>query len=96
MEVAPEEEKQRVKQATKYLKRATLTGKCDQVRCKYRVKVGTPSVQIIKAAKVEKVNLMVTSAHGRGGIKRAILGSVADEVIRKSTRAIIVIRPKSK
>lgn len=96
MEVALEEEKRHVEQATKYLQRKTRIGRCDQARCKYQVKVGVPGEQIIKVAKDEKVDLVVMSEHGRGGIKRAILGSVADEVIRKSTNPVLVIRPKSK
>ena len=96
MEVALEEEKRHFEQATRYLKRKARTGKCNHIRCTYQVKVGTPAEQIIKTAKAEKVDLIVMSEHGRGGIKRAILGSVADEVIRKSTKPVLVVRPRSK
>jgi nucleotide-binding universal stress UspA family protein len=96
MEVALEEEKRHVEQATRYLQRKARTGKCDHVKCKYQVQVGAPGEQIIKTAKAEKVDLIVMSEHGRGGIKRALLGSVADEVIRKSAKPVLVIRPKSK
>jgi len=96
MEVALEEEKQHVDKATRYLRQKARTGNCHQVRCEYRVSVGNPAEQIIQTAKAEKIDLIVLSEHGRGGIKRAILGSVADEVIRKSTKPVLVIRPKSK
>jgi nucleotide-binding universal stress UspA family protein len=96
MEVALKEQKRHVELATRYLQRKSRTGNCDQVKCKYRVTTGNSGEQIIKAAIDEKVDLIVMSAHGRGGIKRAILGSVADEVIRESTKPVLVIRPKSK
>lgn len=96
MEVALEEEKQHVDKARRYLQEKARTGNCRQVRCEYRVSVGTPAEQIIHTAKAEKIDLIVLSEHGWGGIKRALLGSVADEVIRKSTKPVLVIRPKSK
>lgn len=96
MEVALEEEKRHIEQARRYLQRKARTGKYDHVKCEYRVEVGAPGEQIIKTAKAEKVDLIVMSEHGWGGIKRAILGSVADEVIRKSAKPVLIIRPKSR
>ena len=96
MQIALEEEKRHIEKATRYLKRKAKTGKCDHVRCKYQVRAGAPGKQIINTAKDEKVDLIVMSEHGWGGIKRAILGSVADEVIRKSKKPVLIIRPRSK
>ena len=38
-------------------------------------------------------DLVVMSSHGRGGFSRAWLGSVADELVRRSTAPILVVRP---
>jgi nucleotide-binding universal stress UspA family protein len=33
-------------------------------------------------------------SHGRGWFKRAIMGSVADEILRGSSVPVLIIRPK--
>ena len=65
------------------------------MKCTYQVKIGQPANEILKLARVEKADLIVLSTHGRGGIKRAILGSVADEVVRKFTGKVLVVHPYS-
>lgn len=54
--------------------------------------IGAPAEQILKVANQEKADLIVMTTRGRGGIKRALLGSVADEVIRSATAPTLVIR----
>lgn len=44
-------------------------------------------------AQTRHADLIVLSSHGRGGLARAWLGSVADRLIRQSTTPILVIRP---
>lgn len=41
------------------------------------------------------VGLVVMSTHGRGGIKRAVLGSVAEEFVRKVGKPVLLLRPRS-
>jgi nucleotide-binding universal stress UspA family protein len=38
-------------------------------------------------------DIIVMATHGHGGLRRALLGSVADEVIREAAGAVLVIRP---
>lgn len=38
--------------------------------------------------------LVIMTTHGRGGLTRAFLGSVADELIRQSTVPVLLIRPE--
>lgn len=47
---------------------------------------------IVDAAKAWEADLIVLSSHGRGGAERVVLGSVADKVIRGTTRPVLVIR----
>lgn len=54
---------------------------------------GRPAEGIIDAARKLDVDLLVLSSHGRGGLARMVLGSVADKVIRGTTRPVLVIRP---
>jgi nucleotide-binding universal stress UspA family protein len=38
---------------------------------------------------------IVIGSHGRTGIARAVLGSVADEILRNTRRAILLVRPRA-
>lgn len=54
--------------------------------------VGRAAVEIVKAAKEWPANLIVIGSHGRGGIKRAVLGSVAESVMRHAPCPVMVIK----
>lgn len=41
----------------------------------------------------ERVRLIVMASHGRGGLSRALLGSVADRLIRRSATPVLLVRP---
>ncbi len=47
---------------------------------------------ILAASERLDVDLIAVASHGRSGIKRALLGSVAEEVTRRSTRPVLIIR----
>lgn len=46
------------------------------------IRTGSPSEQIVDLATSEHADLVVMGTHGRGGVSRVLLGSVADRVIR--------------
>lgn len=55
---------------------------------------GPPGDAILGAAESESADLIVMATHGRGGLGRAILGSVADHVVRHAKRqAVLLVRP---
>jgi universal stress protein A len=56
--------------------------------------VGTPSDQIVKAAEEWSADLLVIGSHGRGGMQRALLGSVAEAVMRHAPCPLVVVRAK--
>jgi nucleotide-binding universal stress UspA family protein len=58
------------------------------------VSTGPPAKMIVEMAGQEGCDLIAMSTHGRGGLGRAILGSVADELIRASDLPILVIAPE--
>jgi nucleotide-binding universal stress UspA family protein len=49
---------------------------------------------IVDYAKQNEVNLIAIATHGRSGLKRLVLGSVAEFVLRESGLPILLIRPK--
>jgi nucleotide-binding universal stress UspA family protein len=50
---------------------------------------------ICHAAAAHKADLIVMGTHGRGGIKRAVLGSVADFVVRHAGCPVVTLREKT-
>lgn len=54
---------------------------------------GIPDRGICKAAEEMKADLIVTGTHGRTGVKRFFLGSVAEHVVRLSKTNVMVARP---
>ena len=49
---------------------------------------------ILAEAKQRRVNLIAMATHGRGGLRRALLGSVADKILRGSTLPLLLVRPR--
>ncbi len=52
---------------------------------------GNPAGEILKAADRLNVDLIVLGNHGKGKLKYAFLGSVADKVLRKALRPVVVV-----
>jgi Universal stress protein UspA and related nucleotide-binding proteins len=56
------------------------------------VEVGRPASTIAEVAEREDVDHVVLGSHGRSGISRVILGSVAEKVVRTSPVPVTVAR----
>jgi nucleotide-binding universal stress UspA family protein len=54
-----------------------------------------PAEAILLAAADVRASLIVMATHGRTGIRRAVLGSVADAVARESPVPVLLVRPPS-
>lgn len=59
------------------------------------VQIGSPETEIVNAARDWPADLIVIGSHGRGGIKRALLGSVAEGVMRHAACPVLVVRAKA-
>lgn len=53
---------------------------------------GDPLTEILAAATVCGADSIVLGSHGRSGVARALLGSVAEGVMRRSTVPVVVVR----
>lgn len=58
------------------------------------VKTGAPHEVIVRAAAELGADLIVLGTHGRGGINRALLGSVADRVVRLAACPVLTVRER--
>jgi nucleotide-binding universal stress UspA family protein len=54
---------------------------------------GTAPTAILQAARRLGTEAIVLASHGRAGITRSLLASVAEEVLRHSERPVLVVRP---
>ncbi len=54
--------------------------------------VGEPSGEIVDFARESGTNLLVIGTHGRSGLRHAILGSVAERVVRHASCPVLTIR----
>jgi nucleotide-binding universal stress UspA family protein len=53
---------------------------------------GSPGLQICEAAKAG-IDLIVIGSHGRSGVARFLLGSVATQVVRHAPCSVLTVRP---
>ncbi len=58
------------------------------------VTTGVPSERIVSLAMAVDADLIVLGTHGRHGLGRVLLGSVAEEVVRRAPCGVLVIRPR--
>jgi nucleotide-binding universal stress UspA family protein len=53
---------------------------------------GSVATAIIGAVQRERIDLIVMATHGRSGMQRVVYGSVAEQVLRSSSRPILLVR----
>jgi len=64
----------------------------DRVPVETAVLEGSPSRKIVRYAEQEECDLIAMGTHGRGGIDRLLLGSVAERVVRSSEVPVLTVR----
>jgi nucleotide-binding universal stress UspA family protein len=65
-----------------------------EIKVDSTVLVGHPAEEIVDYADKEKIGLIVLSTHGRTGIKRWAIGSVAYKVVKAASQPVAIIRAK--
>src|SRR3954452_11309834 len=55
---------------------------------------GNPADQIVAYAQDEGAGLIVMGSRGLGGIRRALMGSVSDAVVRHAHCPVMIVRPE--
>lgn len=59
-----------------------------------QVVVGAPVAEILTTARVKGADLIAMGTHGRSGVARLVMGSVAEEVLRKAPCPVLTVRPQ--
>ena len=86
-------EKQGQVHAQEYVDKIAAGLKKDGFRAQGVAILGQPADEILQYSKEHRIDLIIMSTHGRSGISRWALGSVADKVMRHSTVPVLIIRP---
>jgi nucleotide-binding universal stress UspA family protein len=81
-----------VTQATKYVRGLARILGSQGVRVRSRVVEGRAAEGILDIAKEERATLIALATHGRSGLARWVLGSVAEKVVRASPVPVLVVR----
>ena len=60
------------------------------------VRIGDPGLEIVHLAKEVQADMIIMPSHGRSGLTRLLLGSVAERVLRLSECPVLVLRHAKK
>jgi nucleotide-binding universal stress UspA family protein len=59
---------------------------------KTEIRQGSPAREIVDFATKEGIDMVVMGTHGRAGVDRLLLGSVAERVVRSSPVPVLTVR----
>lgn len=62
------------------------------VQFKTHWSIGSPGLEIVKAAKKEKAHMIVMGTHGHGILGRALMGSVAQAVVTDAEIPVLLVK----
>lgn len=62
------------------------------VKYEHRLIIGDPATEIVRLAEDEKVDYVVMGTHGRTGLSRLLMGSVAEAVVRRAPCPVLTFK----
>jgi universal stress protein A len=73
---------------------SALTQRAEKAKIKVTSKLvrGTPQDQILQVAKSSKADMIVIGTHGRTGLSKLFMGSVAGKVVSAATCPVLTVR----
>jgi nucleotide-binding universal stress UspA family protein len=81
-----------VREAEEYLSSIKERLKAKGLTVKSHVVYGHDAEEILDLSSQKDIDLIAMSTHGRSGVKRWLLGSVAEKVLRHATKPILLVR----
>jgi nucleotide-binding universal stress UspA family protein len=82
-------------EAMHYLQQIVVNLKFQQIEAKAVVEVGHAAEKIVEYAESHAADLIVMSTHGRTGLQRFLLGSVASKVASAAPCPVLLVRPQA-
>ena len=80
-------------EVTRYLEERAASADLAGIPITVEARLGNVAEQVADAASAEDTRLFALVSHGKGGLKRWLQGSVADELVRTVAVPVLVIRP---
>ena len=68
------------------------TEELERLRPEYALRVGVPAEEIVRYADACDADLIIMGTHGRSGIAHALMGSVAEQVVRVAPCPVLLVR----
>jgi nucleotide-binding universal stress UspA family protein len=65
------------------------------IRVEHRLAEGDPAAEIVRLAQETQAGLIVVGTHGRTGLDRLLMGSVAEQVVRKAPCPVLTVKSPS-
>ena len=78
--------------AFRYLESLTDRLRGRSLSCEFAITAGEPGDTILSEADAKAVDIIAMSTHGRSGLARWILGSVADKVVHRTDKPLLLVR----
>jgi nucleotide-binding universal stress UspA family protein len=79
------------KRALERLDAFVALSRAEGVRTRFNVAEGAPVNAILEAAEADRASLLCLGTHGREGVERLVLGSVAEKVLRKARCPVLTV-----
>ncbi|HEY8292820.1 MAG TPA: universal stress protein [Thermomicrobiales bacterium] len=92
---AQEGDERHVTESTAYLESVATTMRADGLTVTTVVRHGNPASEILAASEDGGCSLIVMGTHGRTGLDRIRIGSVAQHVLRHASIPTLVVRPSA-
>jgi len=86
------EENEMIKYGEKVLDEVVFNGKEIGVEVEKILKLGIPADTILNVAKILNVHTIIVGSEGKKGVKRVLLGSVAENIVRNAHCTVLVAR----
>lgn len=64
----------------------------NDIDCEYQLLKGDPASEILRAAEETEASVIVMGTKGRSGVARLLMGSVAEQVVRKASCSVLVVK----
>lgn len=81
-----------IEEATEDAKRRLSQIKLADIPIEHRVAEGDPAEMILRVAEEVHADLIVMGTHGRTGLSRLLMGSVAEQVMRKAPCPVLTMK----
>jgi len=84
-----------VAKEVKYDTKKYLEKQEGEITVEKAILTGNPAEEIVDYASMKKISLIVMASHGRSGISRWALGSVAEKVVRAGSSPVLLVRSQT-